>query len=94
MARRFDSRVLCIVALAVFKVLPSATLRAAEPEPRLHRPPNVIFILADDLGYGDLGCFGQKKIRTPHIDQMAAEGIRFTQHYAGSPVCVPQPAAR
>ena len=51
--------------------------------------PNIIYILADDLGYGDLGCFGQKKIRTPNLDKMAAEGMRFTQHYAGSTVCAP-----
>lgn len=51
--------------------------------------PNVIFILADDLGYGDLGCYGQKKILTPNLDRMAAEGMRFTQFYAGSTVCAP-----
>ena len=51
--------------------------------------PNIVFILADDLGYRELGCFGQKKIRTPNIDRMAAEGIRFTQHYAGNAVCAP-----
>jgi hypothetical protein len=51
--------------------------------------PNMIYILADDLGYGDLGCYGQKQIRTPNLDRMAAEGIRFTQHYAGSTVCAP-----
>jgi arylsulfatase A-like enzyme len=51
--------------------------------------PNVIFILADDLGYGDLGCYGQQKIKTPNLDRMAAEGIRFTQAYAGSTVCAP-----
>jgi arylsulfatase A-like enzyme len=51
--------------------------------------PNIIFILADDLGYGDLGCFGQKVIQTPNIDQMAAEGMRFTDCYAGSTVCAP-----
>ncbi len=51
--------------------------------------PNVIFILADDLGYGDLGCYGQKRIATPHLDQLAAEGLRFTQFYAGSTVCAP-----
>ncbi|MCX7824024.1 MAG: arylsulfatase [Verrucomicrobiae bacterium] len=55
----------------------------------LAAPPNVIFILADDLGYGDLGCYGQQIIRTPNLDRMAAEGMRFTQHYAGSPVCAP-----
>jgi len=51
--------------------------------------PNIIFILADDLGYGDLGCYGQKKILTPNIDRMAAEGMRFTQAYAGCCVCAP-----
>ena len=51
--------------------------------------PNIIFILADDLGYGDVGCYGQKKIKTPNIDRLAAEGVRFTQAYAGSPVCAP-----
>lgn len=51
--------------------------------------PNVIYILADDLGYGDLGCYGQRVIETPHLDNMAAEGMRFTQHYSGSTVCAP-----
>src|SRR3974377_355099 len=51
--------------------------------------PNIIFILADDLGYGDLGCYGQKAIRTPNLDRMAAEGMLFTNHYAGSTVCAP-----
>lgn len=51
--------------------------------------PNILFILADDLGYGDLGCYGQKRIKTPHIDQLAADGMRFTQCYAGSTVCAP-----
>jgi arylsulfatase A-like enzyme len=52
-------------------------------------PPNLIFILADDLGYGELGCYGQQKILTPHLDRMAAEGMRFTQFYAGNTVCAP-----
>jgi arylsulfatase A len=51
--------------------------------------PNIIYILADDLGYGDIGCYGQKVITTPRLDKMAAEGLRFTQHYSGSTVCGP-----
>ena len=49
--------------------------------------PNIIFIMADDLGYAELGCYGQQKIKTPHIDRLAAEGMRFTQHYTSAPVC-------
>src|SRR5687768_2551585 len=48
------------------------------------RQPNIIFILADDLGWGDLACYGNKSIKTPHLDRMAKEGVRFTQAYAGS----------
>lgn len=55
--------------------------------------PNILFILCDDMGYGDLGCYGQPFIRTPHIDAMAGEGIRFTQAYAGSPVSAPSRAS-
>jgi arylsulfatase A-like enzyme len=51
--------------------------------------PNIILIISDDLGYGDIGCYGQEKIKTPNIDRLAAEGIRFTQAYAGSAVCAP-----
>ncbi len=51
--------------------------------------PNIIYILADDLGYGDLGCYGQSKFSTPHLDQLAKEGMRFTRHYSGSTVCAP-----
>src|SRR5438270_11059613 len=60
------------------------SLHAGEP-----RKPNIIYIIADDRGYGELGCYGQKKIKTPSLDRMAKEGIRFTQFYAGSPVCAP-----
>ncbi len=52
-------------------------------------PPNLIYILADDLGWGELGSYGQQHIRTPHLDRLAAEGLRFTRHYSGSPVCAP-----
>jgi arylsulfatase A-like enzyme len=51
--------------------------------------PNIIFLMADDLGYGDMGCYGQKKIKTPNLDKLADEGLRFTQAYAGGPVCTP-----
>lgn len=56
------------------------------------RPPNIVLILADDLGYGHLGCYGQRRIRTPRLDRMAAEGVRFRQFYSGSPVCAPSRA--
>jgi len=56
---------------------------------RADQPPNIVFVLADDLGYGDIGCFGQEKISTPNIDKLAATGTRFTHHYSGSPVCAP-----
>ena len=54
-----------------------------------NKRPNIIYILADDLGYGDLGCYGQETIKTPNIDRLAEEGMRFTEHYAGSTVCAP-----
>ena len=57
------------------------------------RRPNIILIVADDLGYGDLGSYGQSKVRTPALDQLAAEGIRFTDFYAGSTVCAPSRAS-
>src|SRR6266446_5059045 len=57
------------------------------------RKPSILFILADDLGYGDLGCYGQTRIKTPNIDRLAAEGMRFTDFYAGSTVCAPSRCA-
>jgi uncharacterized sulfatase len=59
------------------------------PAQAFQRQPNVVLILADDLGYGDLGCYGQRVTQTPRLDQFAAEGLRFTQFYAGSTVCAP-----
>jgi arylsulfatase A-like enzyme len=77
-------------ALGAASLLSTASnSRAAARAQGASRPPNIIFILADDLGYGDLGCYGQETIATPHLDRMAAEGIRFTQAYAGSTVCAP-----
>jgi arylsulfatase A len=72
---------LCLSAV----LLPSLPAHAAEAA----RQPNIIFILADDMGYNDLGCYGAKLISTPRLDRMAAEGMRFTRHYAGSSVCAP-----
>lgn len=68
-----------------------ATL-GATPSPGADRP-NLVIILADDLGYGDLGCYGHPTIRTPHLDRMAAEGLRFTDFYAGANLCTPSRAA-
>ncbi len=61
-----------------------STLHAAQPT-----KPNIIYILVDDAGYGDLGCYGQKMLTTPNLDRMASEGMRFTRHYAGCTVCAP-----
>lgn len=63
---------------------------AAKEKPNL---PNIIYIIADDLGYGDLGSYGQEKFATPHIDRLAAKGMLFTQHYAGTTVCAPSRAS-
>jgi len=57
-----------------------------------NKKPNIIYILSDDLGYGDLGCYGQKEIKTPHLDALAAGGMKFTRHYAGATVCAPSRA--
>lgn len=78
------SRVSVFLAI-VLGMLPLIAARAATAV----RPPNIVFILADDFGYGDLGSYGQKIIATPYLDRLAAEGIRFTQFYAGNTVCAP-----
>lgn len=74
----------------IFWVLPwmaASVFAVAQPNPRSR--PNIIYIYADDLGYGELGAYGQQKIKTPHLDKMASEGIRFTKHYTSTPVCAP-----
>jgi arylsulfatase A len=83
MFRRF---VFLFVTLCAFL---GVTDLAADESALPSKRPNVIFILADDLGYGDVGCFGQTKIPTPNIDALAKQGVRLTQHYSGAPVCAP-----
>ena len=73
---------------AVLALCATLTSALAAPASKVSKP-NIVFILADDLGWGELGCYGQKKIRTPNIDRLASEGIRFTRHYSGAPVCAP-----
>ena len=77
-----------VFAIALW--VPCGTAPAAEQN---ERPPNVIFIMADDLGVAEVGCFGQKRIKTPNIDCLAAEGMRFTQAYCGTSVCAPSRCA-
>ncbi|MCL3781137.1 DUF4976 domain-containing protein [Prolixibacteraceae bacterium JC049] len=78
-----------IFAGAAFMAL---TFSAEATAKKKSKQPNIIYILADDLGYGDLSCYGQKRFQTPNIDRLANEGIKFTQHYAGCTVCAPSRA--
>jgi arylsulfatase A-like enzyme len=83
-----------ITLLLILFTLLASIAHAVEPATRRSndlttKAPNVVFIMADDLGYGELGCYGQQIIKTPHIDELAKQGMRFTQFYAGSPVCAP-----
>ena len=71
----------CVLLATLTAPVTQSTTQAA--------PPNIVFILADDLGYGDLSCFGQTTLKTPHLDRMADEGLKLTRHYAGSTVCAP-----
>ncbi|KPK87852.1 MAG: hypothetical protein AMS27_01210 [Bacteroides sp. SM23_62_1] len=74
---------LCNILFLILLLIPSSCQHNKPTK------PNFIFILADDLGYGELGCYGQKLIQTPNIDRLAGEGMRFTNFYSGSPVCAP-----
>jgi arylsulfatase len=82
-------RMKTVIAISILLLLSTLTSVQSSPQQNAARAPNIIFILADDLGWGDLGSYGQQKIRTPYLDRMAAEGMRFTNFYAGSPVCAP-----
>lgn len=78
----------CILAAALFTFVASGQLDLAEGS-ETGSPPNVVLILADDLGYGDLGCYGHPRAKTPRIDELARQGVRFTQHYSNGPECSP-----
>jgi arylsulfatase A-like enzyme len=78
---------------AAFAVLLFCPVAASAAEPRPAARPNVLFILSDDLGYGDLGCYGHPKIKSPHLDKLAQQGMRFTQFYTTAPVCTPSRAS-
>ncbi len=77
------------LAISAFAALFAQTLYAPSLKAESSNRPNIIIIVADDLGYGDLGCYGQQVIQTPRLDRMAREGTRFTQFYAGNTVCAP-----
>src|SRR5215470_16260572 len=80
-------------ALACFLVLLIAVgIASAEPATAAPAQPNIVYILCDDLGYGDLGCFASPVIKTPHLDRLAAEGMKLTHCYAAAPVCSPSRA--
>ena len=87
---RFIIQLILVVLFMLYAVL-------VFPQPKKNNSnsiklPNIIYIYADDLGYGELGCYGQQKIKTPNLDRMAKEGMRFTQHYSSAPVCAPSRA--
>ena len=84
--QRLNFASFCLLLIATACISPIAA--AAKPTSR----PNVIYILADDLGYGDLSCYGQTKLTTPNIDRLASEGMKFTGHYSGNTVCSPSRA--
>src|SRR5687767_9355326 len=81
----------CVLAVLLAGCAAAPVARAADSANSRGpaRPPNIVFIMADDLGWGDVGALGQTKIRTPHIDALAAAGTAFTQYYAGAAVCAP-----
>ncbi len=83
------NRFLCSFALGAIL----ASLALIQPVRAADRPPNLILILADDLGWGDLGSYGARGVETPHLDRMAAEGVRFTDFYSVAPICSPARAA-
>src|SRR5690606_31754881 len=81
-----------LTALGVMAILMAPTLQAQQTTSTAGAgpdKPNIVYIYADDLGYGELGAYGQEKIKTPNLDKIAEEGLKFTRHYTGAPVCAP-----
>ena len=74
-------RIEIYIGLSVFALSAKSQVKESQP--------NIIYIIMDDLGYGDIGCYGSGKIETPNIDRLCKDGISFTQHYTGSPVSAP-----
>jgi arylsulfatase A len=95
--RRLCAALLCAALLACAAAARARTGRGEAGRRqnlrKERRRPNLILIVADDLGYGDLGSYGQRLVRTPNLDRMAREGMRFTDAYAPSPVCAPSRAS-
>jgi uncharacterized sulfatase len=85
--------VLVILAAAAALALPAARARAADEPAASPRRPNILFVLIDDMGYHDLSCFGGTRVQTPRIDQLASQGIKFTQFYVSAPICSPSRVA-
>ena len=88
MTRLMHSVFLIVLLINLMAILSGCELASNEESTEIQKP-NIIYIIADDLGYGDLGSFGQVHIQTPNLDRMADEGMKFTQHYSGSTVCAP-----
>jgi arylsulfatase A len=85
----FGTIAAAVICVVVCQRMAFCQVSDQNSQPINSQPINVVFILADDLGWRDLGCYGQQKIPTPNIDQLASEGMRFTRHYSGAPVCAP-----
>lgn len=80
-----------LVAIAIVTIFAARLCPASAATPS--RPPNIVLILSDDVGYGDLGCYGATRVKTPNLDRLAAQGLRFTDAHSTSSTCTPGPGA-